>query len=64
MQTTNSYISLIYFPCQSLSAAPPDLFKSSRMMSDKISAVNQVAAVAKGNTVGFVFHFYCKENMA
>merc|ERR1712013_845460 len=35
----------------SLSAAPPDLFKGSRMMSDKISAVNQVAAVAKGNTV-------------
>merc|ERR1712223_1982980 len=35
----------------SLSAAPPDLFKSSRIMSDKISAVNQVAAVAKGNTV-------------
>ena len=27
------------------------------MMSDKISAVNQVAAVAKGNTVGFLFHF-------
>ena len=25
------------------------------MMSDKISAVNQVAAVAKGNTVGFGF---------
>ena len=31
-------------------------------MSDKISAVNQVAAVAKGNTVGFVFHFYSKED--
>ena len=32
-------------------------------MSDKISAVNQVAAVAKGNTVGFVFHFFSKQNI-
>merc|ERR1711953_605102 len=36
---------------QSLPSAPPPLPMSSRIMSDKISAVNQVAAVAKGNTV-------------
>ena len=37
--------------CQSLPSAPPSLPMSSRIMSDKISAVEQVAAVATGNTV-------------
>merc|ERR1712032_1400670 len=36
---------------QSLPSAPPPLPISSRIMSDKITAVNQVAAVATGNTV-------------
>jgi len=36
---------------QSLPPAPPSLPVSSRIMSDKISAVDQVAAVATGNTV-------------
>ena len=47
-----AYASLNECPlCQSLSPAPSSLPISSRIMSDKITAVDQVAAVARGNTV-------------